>query len=148
MELIHENLLAPAVCFICETGAMGEKDFIDTGRNHNPGFPSPIQGRKYLCQACVTEAANTIGLGDVSKAEAAIAEARGVAERAEAAHSLEQALESAKAFLPANVVQAVAEKEARDAAPVEAPAPVEEKPKAKPKAAPAKSASAPVDAKA
>lgn len=58
----RENAQAPAVCFICEM-IQGEV-LVDMCRNFDPEQPmTPLRGRKYLCEACVKDAAFVLDLG-------------------------------------------------------------------------------------
>jgi hypothetical protein len=60
---------APSVCFICESVPM-ETPFVDTLRNFTPPGLTPLNGRKYLCETCVNEAAHALGLYDEVQARA------------------------------------------------------------------------------
>ncbi len=79
-------LLAPNICFICESGASEQLldsgiGFIDTGRSFNAGAPTQLSGRKYICTSCVDDAAKQLGYSkiealDTVKAELVVAKAK------------------------------------------------------------------------
>lgn len=63
MEPVNFPALAPSVCFLCE-GVPPETPFVDTLRNFNPPSLTNLNGRKYVCETCISEAATAIGLFD------------------------------------------------------------------------------------
>lgn len=79
MDLIkNENLADPNVCTICEEHPNGDK-VVDTARftPFNPTYP--LNGRKFICERCAKEIANTLGFQaseDVQAANVAADQAR------------------------------------------------------------------------
>jgi hypothetical protein len=63
MQEVDYPVLAPSVCVVCE-GVPPATAFVDTLRTFDPGGYTHLNGRKYLCESCVTEAANALGLSD------------------------------------------------------------------------------------
>lgn len=81
--------LAPSVCFMCEQAEKGVR-YVDTMLNFNTdAFASKLAGRKYICERCVRDYAETLSMfEDVrAKAEADVQEAR------DKVHELEDALD-------------------------------------------------------
>lgn len=52
---------------VCE-GVPPGTPFVDTLRNFNPAGWTHLNGRKYLCESCVSDAANSLGLFDEATA--------------------------------------------------------------------------------
>jgi len=59
MQQVNRPFQAPGVCFICEASPDGE--WVDTQRFWEPNGYTHLNGRKYLCEGCITQAAKTIG---------------------------------------------------------------------------------------
>ena len=57
---INPELASPNVCTICETKPENAR-FVDTGLNNNYVPPSPLTGRKYVCEHCVKHLATAMG---------------------------------------------------------------------------------------
>lgn len=59
----EERLVPPFICFLCETSPQREAGVhvVDTQRNFDPPAPSPLKGRKLVCERCVEEMANLLG---------------------------------------------------------------------------------------
>lgn len=75
----RSSMQAPGLCFVCETAP--QAGVVDTLQNFTPGFPSNLDGRKYICDGCVKSAAEACGFyasDDVAaanaKAEAAVSD--------------------------------------------------------------------------
>lgn len=67
----NKNLAAPSMCLICETVPDG--DFVvDTGYVLVSGGFSPYDGRKFICERCVTSAAKVFGFERGDEVEKAI----------------------------------------------------------------------------
>lgn len=69
MFIIDRPLLAPAVCFICEASPDGK--WVDCVRDWEPNGFTHLNGRKYLCEGCITQAGKAIGLVEPEVYEAA-----------------------------------------------------------------------------
>lgn len=97
MQLSEGMPLGPSVCFICQSSPP-ESAIVDTLMTFHPPAPSPLDGRKYLCEHCVGTAARLLGWA--SPAEKASAE---YAIEAVSAHrdSLEQELTARGGFVEA-----------------------------------------------
>jgi hypothetical protein len=73
---VHDfPVMIPSVCFICEGIEPGTRVF-DTLRTFSPGGYTPLNGRKYLCENCVRDAALALDIYSTEreKYEAEIAE--------------------------------------------------------------------------
>jgi hypothetical protein len=71
MQLINKSdLLAPGVCVLCESSPSDEVKIVDTLKNLVTGFPFQLQGRKYVCEACIRALGDVIELipADVERA--------------------------------------------------------------------------------
>jgi hypothetical protein len=63
MQLINKSdLLAPGVCALCESSPSDESKIVDTLKNLVTGFPHQLEGRKYVCQACIAALGEVIDL--------------------------------------------------------------------------------------
>lgn len=61
MQLSTDGMpLGPSVCFVCES-TPPESAIVDTLLTFHPPAPSPLDGRKYLCEHCVGTAAKILG---------------------------------------------------------------------------------------
>ena len=69
----RSEMQAPGICFVCECAPQGE--VVDTNANFTAGFPSSLEGRKYICDGCVKGAAGVLGLVSSEKQEQATADA-------------------------------------------------------------------------
>lgn len=76
MQLVDVPVLNPGCCFICNSRNEGR--WIDTLVTFEPGGPTPLNGRKYVCEGCGSEFAKLLGFeksedqaNAVSRAEAA-----------------------------------------------------------------------------
>jgi hypothetical protein len=58
--------LAPSVCFICES-VPPETPFVDTLRTFDAQTFTHLNGRKYICEVCVRDAANALDLFEEAK---------------------------------------------------------------------------------
>jgi Mg-chelatase subunit ChlI len=67
MNVVDFPNLAPSVCVVCESVPPGAS-FVDTGRTFDPSAFTHLNGRKYLCESCVTDAANALDLFEEVKA--------------------------------------------------------------------------------
>lgn len=56
----NNELMTPGVCFICESAR--DVPFVDMERNHDPEGFVVLRGRKYLCEICVKDAVEALGL--------------------------------------------------------------------------------------
>lgn len=56
----RSEMQAPGICFVCECAP--QADVVDTNANFTAGFPSSLEGRKYICRGCVEGAAVQLGL--------------------------------------------------------------------------------------
>lgn len=63
MQEVDYPVLSPGVCIVCE-GVPPATAFVDTLRTFDPNGYTHLNGRKYLCESCVTDAANALGLSD------------------------------------------------------------------------------------
>lgn len=61
MQLVSFPSLAPSVCVVCE-GVPPETPFVDTERTFEPNGYTHLNGRKYLCAVCVSEAATVLDI--------------------------------------------------------------------------------------
>lgn len=61
MQEVDYPVLAPSVCVVCE-GVPPATAFVDTERSFDPGGYTHLNGRKYLCESCVIEAAVALDL--------------------------------------------------------------------------------------
>lgn len=59
MNLVDMPHLDPSLCIVCEMKPP-EVKWIDTLYNFECGIPTPITGRKYLCEVCVQDAARCL----------------------------------------------------------------------------------------
>lgn len=63
MQLINKSdLLAPGVCVLCESSPADEHKIVDTLKDLVTGFPFFLNGRKYVCEACIKNLGEVIGL--------------------------------------------------------------------------------------
>lgn len=53
MNRVEFPNLAPSVCFLCEK--VDALFYVDTLRTFDPGGPTPLTGRKYVCSNCIIE---------------------------------------------------------------------------------------------
>lgn len=74
----RSSMQAPGLCFVCETAP--QAGVVDTLQNFTPGFPSNLDGRKYVCDGCVKALAEAGGfyatedvVTAVARADAAVA---------------------------------------------------------------------------
>lgn len=67
MQEVDYPVLAPGVCVVCE-GVPPATAFVDTLRTFDPNGYTHLNGRKYLCESCVTDAANALGISDAAVA--------------------------------------------------------------------------------
>jgi len=67
MQAVEFPNLAPSVCVVCES-VPPETPFVDTLNNFNPAGFTHLNGRKYLCENCVRDAANALELFDEATA--------------------------------------------------------------------------------
>lgn len=77
-EGVIGSLMVPGICFVCESAPQGR--IVDTLQTFETPGPSPLNGRKYICEGCVRAAAEPLGLvsADVrDRAETARAIAEG-----------------------------------------------------------------------
>lgn len=76
MEVVSYPTLAPSVCVVCE-GVPPETPFVDTARTFEPNGFTHLNGRKYLCAICVSEAAQALDIASdaVAPVQAAVDEA-------------------------------------------------------------------------
>lgn len=120
MEVVDYPTLAPSVCIVCE-GVPPGLAFVDTLRSFNPAGFTHLNGRKYVCESCVTDAANALDLFEVSNAPALAQVALLESERDQlqvavsAFSSIQDALDQLKTMVPAQALEASME-EAVDAA--------------------------------
>lgn len=63
MQVVDYPALAPSVCIVCE-GVPPATPFVDTLRTFDPNGYTHLNGRKYVCAACVNDAAQALGLLD------------------------------------------------------------------------------------
>lgn len=56
----RSEMQAPGICIICETAPQGR--VVDTNQSLTLGFPSHIEGRKYVCEGCVAAMGEQVGL--------------------------------------------------------------------------------------
>lgn len=62
MQLTDHLELGPSVCFLCELSPPeGTGPHIDTLRTFFPTAPTHLEGRKYVCHACVESLARKLG---------------------------------------------------------------------------------------
>lgn len=57
----NPELAGPNICALCEQKPEGAR-FADTGLNNNYMPPTPLTGRKYVCEVCVGHLASAFGL--------------------------------------------------------------------------------------
>lgn len=62
MQIAPDILLAPNVCFLCESGRQDGEVWVDTLRNFDAGKMHNLNGRKYVCERCATSVAKFFGL--------------------------------------------------------------------------------------
>lgn len=62
MQVVDFPHLAPSVCVVCESANEGTP-MVDTARNLEVGG-WPMNGRKYLCHVCASDAAHALGVFD------------------------------------------------------------------------------------
>jgi hypothetical protein len=55
----------PGMCFICEKA--DDCRYVDTLKNFEPMFFSPLIGRKFVCENCIKQMAKLIGFGENTK---------------------------------------------------------------------------------
>lgn len=67
-----EVLLQPSICFLCERSRDEGEKWVDTHRNHDPGHPGKLTGRKYVCDRCALQLAEFYGFGSGEKLEQAL----------------------------------------------------------------------------
>jgi hypothetical protein len=61
LQIVDRPGLPPAICFICEMKPVGRQTIVDTKRDFEPGGPTYLNGRKYVCEACAHEMAKLYG---------------------------------------------------------------------------------------
>lgn len=61
MQIVDHAGLPPAVCFLCEASPTENQTVVDTQRDFEPGGPTYLNGRKYVCSSCVEETARMFG---------------------------------------------------------------------------------------
>jgi len=59
-----EVLLLPGICFLCERSRDEGERWVDTHRWFDPGHPSKLTGRKYVCDRCALDLARFYGFSD------------------------------------------------------------------------------------
>jgi hypothetical protein len=67
MQVTDFPNLAPSVCFICESAPPCR--YVDTGRSFERPAVTTLDGRKYLCEECVRDAAHVLGVFDAERGE-------------------------------------------------------------------------------
>jgi hypothetical protein len=76
MQLINKSdLLAPGVCVLCEGSPADEHKIVDTLKNLVTGFPHQLEGRKYVCEACIKNVGEVIGLVSAEDRDEAVLKA-------------------------------------------------------------------------
>lgn len=74
MRLREERpTLEPGMCFICEKA--DDCRYVDTLKNFEPMFFSPLIGRKFVCENCIKQMAKLIGWGENTKVRKDLAQA-------------------------------------------------------------------------
>jgi hypothetical protein len=69
----RSSMQAPGLCFVCETAP--QAGVVDTLQNFTPGFPSNLDGRKYICDGCAAAAAQACGFYSTTEVQDAEASA-------------------------------------------------------------------------
>lgn len=55
MQVVDHIGLPPGMCFICEMTPTEGQTSVDTQREFEPGGPTYLNGRKYVCEGCAHE---------------------------------------------------------------------------------------------
>lgn len=61
MQVVDKPGLPPGICFICEAKPTEKQTAVDTRRDFEPGGPTYLNGRKYVCEGCAHEVAKLYG---------------------------------------------------------------------------------------
>lgn len=55
MQVVDKPGLPPGICIVCETKPTEKQTAVDTQRDFEPGGPTYLNGRKYVCESCAHE---------------------------------------------------------------------------------------------
>lgn len=81
MQIVDRPGLPPAICFICEMKPTEKQTIVDTKRDFEPGGPTYLNGRKYVCESCAAELARLYGFSKGSDVEELKVEAQFLRDR-------------------------------------------------------------------
>jgi len=69
MQVVDKIGLPPGVCFVCEMAPTDGQTVVDTQREFEPGGPTYLNGRKYVCDSCSHTVAKLYGYWSPSEVE-------------------------------------------------------------------------------